>query len=258
MSPCCHLSRLAGYSLPFGSLPSAASIETPFVTFGLAHVIATIFIISISLGLPILTAGFASPKQQSCIGKGVAVLLVSHVVANAWVRAAIYDQPLYHHLPLHLCGASIILSTIVLLFHSYRAFEVTYYWALGGAIPAIAMPDVSYTFPHPFFLLFFSGHLLELTGVTFAMIVLGFRPRPGSVVRAIVATAAYASLIMPLNYLLDSNYMYLRHKPVQATLIDYLGPWPFYIISLAFIAVVVAVVLYAPFAKPSNPDRSHN
>ena len=84
--------------------------------------------------------------------------------------------------------------------------------------------------------------------MTSATIVMGFRFSPGCVARVLAATALYASIIMPLNYVLDSNYLYLRHKPEQATLIDLLGPWPWYILSLALLAVSVAVVLYLPFA----------
>lgn len=76
---------------------------------------------------------------------------------------------------------------------------------------------------------------------------MGFRLRSGCVARALAATALYASIIMPLNYVLDSSYLYLRHKPEQATLIDLLGPWPWYILGLALVAVLVAVVLYLPF-----------
>ena len=96
--------------------------------------------------------------------------------------------------------------------------------------------------------MFFTGHGLELTGVTYATIVMGFRPNPASITRAIWATAVYASIIMPLNYLLDLNYLYLRHKPEQPTLIDFLGPWPWYIFSLAVLAILASIVLYLPFA----------
>ena len=234
-------------------MPAQLTVEVgvtsmPFVAFGPSHLIGALLVLIIAVGLPATTCLLATPTEQRWLEIGLAALLIAHVVANAWVRTGLYGQPLQEHLPLHLCGASILLSVVVLLFHSYRAYEITYFWALGGAIPALIMPDVEYTFPHPFFILFFIGHGLELTGVTFATIVMGFRLRPGCVVRVLAATAVYALIIMPLNYLLDSNYLYLRHKPEQATLIDLLGPWPWYILSLALVAVLVAVVLYLPFA----------
>ena len=234
--------------LPALLLVEGGVTAMPFVLFGSPHLAGAILALIIAVGLPAAIRLRATPAEQRWLELGLAALLVAHVVVNAWVRAGVYGQPLQEHLPLHLCGASILLSVTVLLFHSYRAYEITYFWALGGALPALIMPDVEYTFPHPFFIIFFIGHGLELMAVAFATIVMGFRLRPGCVARALAATALYASIIMPLNYVLDSNYLYLRHKPEQATLIDLLGPWPWYILSLALAAVIVAVVLYLPYA----------
>ena len=236
-------------------------IGLPFVAFEPAHWIGAIVAIAVAVGLPVAGLLLSSPIQKRWLELGLASLLLAHVVANASVRAGIYGQPVLQHLPLHLCGASIMLSCLVLIFHSYRAYEITYFWALGGAIPALIMPDVEYSFPHPFFVMFFTGHGLELTAVMFATIAMGFRPYRGSIARAIWATIIYAAIVAPLNYILDTNYLYLRHKPEQATLIDFLGPWPWYILSLAAIAVLAAIVLYLPFAAfdkyKDSRARSH-
>lgn len=129
----------------------------PFVAFGPSHLIGTLLVLIIAVGFPATTRSLATPTEQRWLEIGLAALLMAHVVANAWVRKGLYGQPLQEHLPLHLCGASILLSIVVLLFHSYRAYEITCFWALGGAIPALIMPDVEHTFPHPFFILFLQG-----------------------------------------------------------------------------------------------------
>jgi uncharacterized membrane protein YwaF len=48
--------------------------------------------------------------------------------------------------------------------------------------------------------------------------------------------------------LLDSNYGYLRAKPVQASLYDFLGPWPWYLLTLEGLSLILFVLCYAPFA----------
>jgi uncharacterized membrane protein YwaF len=41
--------------------------------------------------------------------------------------------------------------------------------------------------------------------------------------------------------------MFLRHKPGEASLLDLLGPWPWYIASAALLALVLFWALDAPF-----------
>ena len=67
-------------------------------------------------------------------------------------------------------------------------------------------------------------------------------------VRVYVVTAIYSfALIAPLNLVLDTNYVYLRHKPAGASLLDYLGPWPWYMAVVAVLAWLFFAAAYAPF-----------
>ena len=221
---------------------------TPFISFGITHALVATIVLCLAFGLPYLIARAASPALQNRFRILLIVLVLAQLIANPWVRVEVYGEPLRQNLPLHLCHASLILGVITLLFRRYGTYEVAYFWALGGAIPAILMPDVEYTYPHPFFLLFFTGHGLELACVAFATFVFSFRPRLASVGKAIVATAALAVLVTPVNYSLGTNYLYLRHKPVQPSVIDLLGPWPWYILGLAGLVVLLALLSYLPVA----------
>ncbi len=227
----------------------------PFLSFGTTHIFTAAIVIAVAVGLPLAVNRWAAPQQVNRLKTMLAVLLILQIVVSIWVRVGVYGEPLKDNLPLHLCGASLILSAIVLLFGSYRAYEVAYFWALSGGLPAVLMPDVEYAAPHPFFFLFFTGHGLELMAVAFATFVLGFRPTAGSIVRVLAITAGYAVLIFPLNFLLGSNYLYLRHKPTNPSIIDLMGPWPWYIIGLAALAIVLVVLTYLPFAFLPKKDR---
>ena len=224
----------------------------PFISFGIVHVVSAITVLCLAFGLPLLIGRTASPRQQDLFRIILIALVLAQLVINPWLRVNVYGEPLRQNLPLHLCHLSLILGAITLLFRNYAAYEVAYFWALGGAIPAILMPDVEYTYPHPFFFLFFGGHGLELACISFATFVFGFRPRLASVGKAIVATAALAALVFPINYILGANYLYLRHKPAQPSVIDLMGPWPWYILGLAVLVVLLALLAYLPVALQNH------
>jgi hypothetical integral membrane protein (TIGR02206 family) len=55
-------------------------------------------------------------------------------------------------------------------------------------------------------------------------------------------------LMVIVNALLDANYLYLRAKPPGPSIYDYLGPWPWYVLSAWVLGLVVCVLCYLPFA----------
>lgn len=218
-----------------------------FELFGLEHWLAVTVTVALGFALPWLIRAVATQQQQALLQKLLGLCLVAYLVGNTAVRVGVYNFSLHKQLPLHLCGASMMLGALMLWFRSYRLYEVMYFWGTAGALAAILTPDLNRGFPHPLFVLFFLGHGLAFTSAMFATIVWDFRPRLASVPIALAATAAYAMLIIPVNIVLGSNYLYLRHKPNQPSVMDYLGPWPWYILGLAVIAAVLCVLFYLPF-----------
>ena len=62
-----------------------------------------------------------------------------------------------------------------------------------------------------------------------------------------VAGNLYMVLAGAVNWLAGTNFGYLSHKPAVPTLLDHLGPWPYYLIWYEVIALVVLPLLYLPF-----------
>jgi len=55
--------------------------------------------------------------------------------------------------------------------------------------------------------------------------------------------------VMLFNFLAGTNYSFLNETPHYPTGIDYLGPYPWYLLSLHGITFVLYVLLLLPFKK---------
>ena len=51
----------------------------------------------------------------------------------------------------------------------------------------------------------------------------------------------------PINQVLGTNYLFICAKPTGSGLLDYMGPWPYYIVPMVAIGVMLFVAAYLPF-----------
>jgi len=223
-------------------------VDTPFVPFGQQHLAALAISLGAVAGLVALVRATKHAGTTRRLAVALACALVLSEAFKLWFRAWLYGQPAGQFLPLHLCGASALLMAWVLWFRSYGGFEVGYFWGMAGSMQALLTPDLPVGFPSLAFIGFFLGHGLVILAVVFAIAAYGFQPTLRSVGKAIAATIAYMAVIAPLNYPLDANYLYLRHKPDQPSIIDFLGPWPWYVGSLLLVRSAPCLLYYLPFA----------
>ncbi|HEY9576408.1 MAG TPA: TIGR02206 family membrane protein, partial [Pseudobacillus sp.] len=79
-------------------------------------------------------------------------------------------------------------------------------------------------------------------------------------------TMVFLNLLVPVisfvNQLTDGNYLYLHHKPETASLLDFLGPYPWYILSLEAVAFTLSLLVWLLFRKRAstivvNKDFQH-
>jgi hypothetical integral membrane protein (TIGR02206 family) len=181
-------------------------------------------------------------------GRAISVLLVSDAVAFVAVPIAQHRWSVQSSLPLALCDVALIVAAVACWAPSLSlAVELTYFWGLAGTLQAVATPDLTVGFPHLEFFEYVVGHVGIVTAALFLIVGLGKRPRPGAVVRVFTLTVGYTALIGGFDWLTNSNYMFLARLPPRTSLLSVLGPWPWYIVSAAGVAIVLLLVLDAPF-----------
>ncbi len=151
-------------------------------------------------------------------------------------------------LPFHLCGTVVWLSVFLLIKPNYRVFELVYFLGIGGAAQALITPNLDiFGFPHYRFFETYIAH----TGIILAALICifsrGFKPTLNSGLRALIIGNIYLAFVFGINLLLGSNYMYVMRKPEVFSVLNYFGPWPWYILGIELFAVVNMVLLYLPW-----------
>jgi len=152
-------------------------------------------------------------------------------------------------LPLHLCSVFVFLSAYMLITKSYPVYEYAYFLGIGGAIQALLTPDAGrYGFPHFRAFQVMISHGSIVTAAIFMTVVEGYRPTWRSLLRVAVGANLYMLAVGMLNWAIGSNYLFIARKPETASLMDLLGPWPWYILSLEAVGLAICLLLYLPYA----------
>ena len=163
-----------------------------------------------------------------------------YVVANGtWSTAS--------SLPVQLCDVAGFVAAAALLWRQILLVEVAYFWGLGGTLQAVLTPDLKDHFPSFPYLQFYVTHDLVILAALFLVFGLALQPRPGAVRRTFVLTVVFAIVVGVIDLATGGNYMYLRQVPASGSLLDLMGPWPWYIAAGAVLTLVALAILYAPF-----------
>ena len=175
------------------------------------------------------------------------VLVVDELMWHSWNwYAGLWS--VQYTLPLHVCSILVWVSAYMLYTQDYRLYEFAYFMGIGAAIQALLTPDAGiYGFPHFRAFQVMISHGTIIAAASFMTWVLGMRPYPRSLLKVIVGMNIYMLIIMVVNAVLGSNYLFIAHKPEVPTLIDAMPPWPWYILILELMGLAIVLLLYIPW-----------
>jgi hypothetical integral membrane protein (TIGR02206 family) len=150
-------------------------------------------------------------------------------------------------LPLQLCDAATYLAAAALWTRRRGLAELLWFWAMAGTLLALLTPDVAEPYPGFLWFQYYVSHGGIVAAALFLVIGLRLTPRPGAALRATGLTAAYAAAVGAIDVVTGGDYLFLRWPPLHPTLLNVMGPWPWYLVSAAALAIVLFAVLQAPF-----------
>lgn len=194
------------------------------------------------------------PKQTA-----VAILIFLNFFAAPMVRLAwrgYADPGIENRLPLQLCDIAAVIAAFALLTRRPLLCDLTYFWGLAATTQALLTPALQLGFPTWPFVVFFVQHFAIVATALFLPLADGWRPRTpwwSSPARAWLWVNVYIVCALGVNTSLGSNFGFASHKPSNPSLLDHLGPWPWYLVSLQGIALLLFLLLSLPFL--SLPSR---
>jgi hypothetical integral membrane protein (TIGR02206 family) len=226
--------------------------SSQFVAYGPSHLVV-LAMFAIGAAFLVWHGRRESVEQARQVSRILAVLLVA-----AFAIAMVYKlarPDLATSIPLQLCDIAELTAAYALWTHRRWAFVLTYFWGLLLSSQALLTPDIGTAeegapdFPSHLFLTFFVLHVLVVWSAIYLTWGRGMRPQWRDYRFAVVVTLGWVAFTFVFNTLAGTNYGYLNGKPPTASILDALGPWPFYLFIEILIVMGVWALMTWPWAR---------
>lgn len=188
-----------------------------------------------------------SKLRQNAVFHYLGCFISAVVLAFHFYKIAFGDYNFRTDLPLYLCSLIALLIPIFTVSRQFWMYEILLFWIIAGTLQGVITPDIAEGFPSFDYFRYWVVHLGLLTVIFYATFVFGMRPTFKSVFKSFFALQLYVLMMLVINWLLEANYFYLNEKPISASLLDYFGEWPMYIIVVQLMVIPFFLLIYFPF-----------
>jgi hypothetical integral membrane protein (TIGR02206 family) len=209
-----------------------------------------ILLLTIFLGLK------AKGRMKMWIGYCIASMSLAVLVFDLILRLMTHTMNVLNDLPLFLCDLTAIFLPFIILRMNRKWLGIFYFWTLAGTLQALITPELKSSYPAFEFFRYFIMHGGVVIAVLYCIIVFRVRITWRDLWNAVLYIQFYLVGIHIINMVLHSNYSYTMAKPVSSTILDFMGDWPWYILSAEILMVVLFIFLLIPFLirfRKKNP-----
>ena len=203
-------------------------------------------IITISIILAYLFIGkFLKSTDKLKFAKLIALALIITTITSHSRNIINGYWNISDNLPLHLCGISNLIACFILFLPKNKTlFEFLFYAGIIGAIQAFLTPQINnFDGTNYEYIEYYISHGGILLLPIYMYNNLGYELRKFSWLKMLIYLNILVAIVMPLNFQINSNYMYLAYAPgVDNPLI--IGDWPYYVLYWEIIVVIFTYTLY--------------
>jgi hypothetical integral membrane protein (TIGR02206 family) len=189
-------------------------------------------------------------RKLSTAVLGTAGLMSYPLSLAAWMSLG-RPMDIDNLIPLHLCDITAFIAGFAILTKRPLLCAMTYFWGLAATMQALLTPAISVGFPTWPFVMFFIQHFAIVGTALYLPIVEGWRPKQPfwkGPLEVYAWSVAYMALALLANWLLGTNFGFVTRPPDNPSLIDHLGPWPWYLLPMQVLALTLFTLLALPFA----------
>lgn len=196
--------------------------------------------------LSLLALGrFFNKKQNTYVLYAMGLILVFSSIYSPLRSYLMGDWNTATDLPLHLCGISgLICAILPFLKRKQVLFDFVFYTGIIGGIMSMLTPQMnSYDGSQFAYLEYYVRHSIILVMPIYLLQNYGMELTKKSMIRTFIALNVLLAIIMPFNFYVGGNYMYLAEPPqVKNPLV--IGEWPYYVLWFEVFMIVLLLVLF--------------
>ena len=198
------------------------------------------------ISVPLILARFLNRRQKIQVTYLIgAIMIIDFITENGgYIMSGTWD--VQYNLPIQLCGISSLICCILpFIKKKDKLFQFVYYTGIIGGIMAILTPQMNYFDGSlRYYLNFYVSHSLIIVLPIFMFLHLDLKLPKFSWFKIWIHLNILMAIIMPINFLLDSNYMYVNAAPeVSNPLV--IGEWPYYLLIWEPLVMIIAYLIYA-------------
>lgn len=223
-----------------------------FTLFGTQHISVMLLTVLLCIAAPISARRYWNDRQKLWVSRVMAVTISFWALAYILIKLWLGDFDYQTDLPFDICNLTALTLPFLMWTPTYRVHEVLYFWIFAGTVQAILTPHLFNGFPNFIFIKYWIVHSGLVVYAVYVTLAFDLRPSLRSIVKAFLMLQAYLIFVVIINLLLGSNYVYVLGKPPTASALDYLGPWPWYLLVVEGLALLLFFLLWLPVRKRAS------
>jgi hypothetical integral membrane protein (TIGR02206 family) len=193
---------------------------------------------------------YLEEKNKIIFAKAISVLTLIITVSNHIIDVNNGNWDIYENLPLHLCSISNLIACFVLFIpKNQKLFEFLFYCGFWGGLMAILTAQINDYDGSLFkYVQYYTSHGTIIFMPLYMFYHLNYKLSKFSWLKLLLILNIFMAIIIPINFKIGSNYMYLAEAPNIKNPLVY-GDWPFYIVNWEFIIIILFYLTYVIFSK---------